>query len=246
MEAGDLRMSSAPGTPTPASSTLINPAAGRVHAGDLTLRDLTRRWWRPATAVLLVAAAIVWRLVKNDLGAPPNLEFSTFAAFAAAGLLRHRLAALAPLAVVAVSDVVLGNSWIFVFTWSAWLVIGLGALWTMRTRDTRRARAARSASTAPQSRAHAGAPLAVTALLFGAGSSIGFFLWTNFGVWLQGRGSFYPAGLDGLLASYVAGLPFLRTMLIGNLILLPLAAGLLTLVERFERAHRVATAPVRA
>ncbi len=206
MEAGHVRMSP-------------------VRPRDLSLQDLAARWWRPVTAVLLVAAAIVWRLVKNDLGAPPNLEFSTFAAFAAAGLLRHRLAALAPLAVVAVSDVVLGNSWIFVFTWSAWLFIGLGALATRRSTGGRRV---------------------ATSLMFGAGSSIGFYLWTNFGVWLQGRGTFYPAGLDGLLASYAAGLPFLRTMLLGNLVLLPLAAGLLSLVERFERAHEVSTAPVRA
>lgn len=192
--------------------------------GELAPQDLAARWWRPATAVLLVAAAIVWRLVKDDLGAPPNLELSTFAAFAAAGLLRHRLAALAPLVVVALSDVVLGNSWIFVFTWSAWLVIGLGALWTRRSTGARRV---------------------ATAVVFGAGSSIAFYLWTNFGVWLQARGTFYAAGLDGLLASYVAGLPFLRTMLLGNLVLLPLAAGLLALVERAERARPV-TAPARA
>ncbi|MCO1338679.1 hypothetical protein BJH93_07215 [Kocuria polaris] len=192
---------------------------------DLSIEDLAARWWRPVTAALLVAAAIVWRLVKNDLGAPPNLELSTFAAFAAAGLLRHRLAALAPLAVVAVSDVFLSNSWIFVFTWSAWLLIGLGALCTKHSTGARRV---------------------ATAVIFGAGSSIGFYLWTNFGVWLQGRGTFYPAGLDGLLASYVAGLPFLRTMLLGNLVLLPLAAGVVALVERFERAHEVSTAPVRA
>ncbi|MEK8228802.1 DUF6580 family putative transport protein [Oerskovia sp. M15] len=55
----------------------------------------------------------------------------------------------------------------------------------------------------------------------GIGGSLWFFVWTNFGTWFQGRGVWYPAGLDGLVASYVAGLPFLRTMLIGNLVLLP-------------------------
>jgi hypothetical protein len=44
----------------------------------------------------------------------------------------------------------------------------------------------------------------------------------------------YPATLDGLLASYVAGLPFLRTMLLGNLVLVPLAALVASLVERAE------------
>ncbi|WP_402464809.1 DUF6580 family putative transport protein [Isoptericola aurantiacus] len=199
------------------------PAAG--PAPDLTLRDLGERWWRPAVAVLLVVAAVVWRLVKDDLGAPPNLELSTFAAFAAAGLLRHRLAMLAPLVVVAVSDVLLSNSAILVFTWTAWAAIGVGAWWTRRATGARRF---------------------VAALAFGVGGSLWFYLWTNFGVWLQGRGTFYPAGLDGLVASYVAGLPFLRPMLLGNLVLLPVAAGVVALVERLERAHSLGAVPGRA
>lgn len=187
---------------------------------DLSPRDLAERWWRPAVAVLLVVAAVVWRLVKDDLGAPPNLELSTFAAFVAAGLLRHRLAMLAPLVVVAVSDVFLTNSAILLFTWSAWAAIGVAAWWTRRATGGRRF---------------------LAAVAFGAGSSIGFYLWTNFGVWLQGRGTFYPAGLDGLLASYVAGLPFLRPMLVGNLLLVPLAAAVVTLVERLERVPTLST-----
>jgi hypothetical protein len=189
---------------------------------DLSLRELGERWWRPAVAVLLVVAAIVWRVVKDDLGAPPNLELSTFAAFAAAGLLRNRFAMLAPLVVVAISDLVLTNSAILVFTWTAWAVIGVASWWTRRA---------------------SGGARFVAALGFGVGSSLWFYLWTNFGVWLQGRGTFYPAGIDGLLASYVAGLPFLRPMLLGNLVLLPVAAGVVALVERLERAHAVGAVP---
>ncbi|MEL7974733.1 DUF6580 family putative transport protein [Isoptericola sp. F-RaC21] len=180
-----------------------------------TARELVRHWWRPALAVLLVVGAVVWRLVKADLGAPPNLELSTAAAFAAAGLLRHRLAMLAPLVVVALSDVLLGNSTVLVFTWTAWAAIGAGAWWAGRVR---------------------GGGRWLSALGFGVGSSLFFYLWTNAGVWWLGRGTFYPEGLDGLLASYVAGLPFLRPMLLGNLVLVPLAAGLVALVARLERA----------
>ncbi len=188
-------------------------------SGDLTGGELARRWWRPVVAVLAVVGAVVWRLVKDDLGAPPNLELSTAAAFLAAGLLRHRVAALAPLAVVAVSDLLLGNTAILLFTWTAWAAIGAAALLTRRATGARRA---------------------VAALGLGLGGSLFFYLWTNLGVWLQGRGTFYPAGLDGLLASYVAGLPFLRPMLVGNLVLVPLAAAVVTLVERLERAPALA------
>lgn len=188
-------------------------------------RELLRRWWRPALAAALVVGALVWRLVRADLGAPPNLELSTAAAFAAAGLLRHRLAMLVPLVVVALSDVLLGNSSVLVFTWTAWAVIGVGAWWAGRRSGARRL---------------------VAALGFGVGSSLVFYLWTNAGVWWLGRGTYYPAGPDGLLASYVSGLPFLRTMLLGNLVLVPLAAGLVALVARLERAAAPVHRPVPA
>jgi hypothetical protein len=194
-------------------------------ARDLTLHDLGRRWWRPAVVVLVVTGAVVWRLVKDDLGAPPNLELSTAAAFLAAVLLRNRVAAIAPLAVVAVSDLLLGNTAILLFTWTAWAAIGLASLWTRRTSGARRF---------------------VAALGFGVGGSVFFFLWTNFGVWLGAEGTFYSAGLDGLVASYVAGLPFLRPMLIGNLLLVPAAAGVAILVERLERASGTQLAAVPA
>lgn len=182
---------------------------------DLTVRDLFQHWWRPAAVTLAVVAAVAWRLVKDDVGAPANLELSTATAFLAAVLLRHRAAALVPLVVVAASDVMLGNSEVLLFTWTAWAAIGAAALWFRRTRGSRRF---------------------VAAAGFGVGGTIFFYLWTNLGVWLQGRGTFYPAGLDGLVASYVAGLPFLRPMLLGNLVLVPLAAGVATLVERIDRA----------
>lgn len=196
--------------------------SGGARQGDLTLTALAHRWWRPVLAVSVVALAVVWRLVREDLGAPPNLELITAATFFAAVLLRHRAAVLVPFAAAAVSDALLGNTSILVFTWTAWAVIGLGALLARRTTGWRRYAAA---------------------LGVGVGGSVWFFLWTNLGVWLQARGTFYTAGLDGLAASYVAGLPFFRTMLLGNLILVPLAAAAATLVERAETAGLRHAAP---
>ncbi|MFJ4107822.1 DUF6580 family putative transport protein [Oerskovia enterophila] len=185
-------------------------------------RDLLTRWWRPAIAVAFVALAIVFRLVREEIGAPPNLELVTSAAFVAAVLVRHRLAFLAPLVVAVVSDLALGNTSIALFTWSAWLVVGLAALLTRSTSGWGRVGAAAG---------------------LGVGGSLWFFFWTNFGVWFQGRGVWYPAGLDGLVASYVAGLPFLRTMLVGNLVLLPVVAAGTLLVERLERSRGLVAVP---
>lgn len=52
-------------------------------------------------------------------------------------------------------------------------------------------------------------------LLGGSLASIGFFVVTNFAVWLHG--SFYPATFEGLAACYAAGLAFYRDS--GNFLL---------------------------
>jgi hypothetical protein len=195
----------------------------------LSWRDLAHRWWRVAIVVALLVGAVVWRLVKDDLGAPPNLELATAATFAGALLLRNRAAAVAPLVVAVVSDLVLGNTSILVFTWSAWAVTGVAAVLLPRFRGGR----------------HGGWKRYATAFGFGVGSSVWFFLWTNFGVWVVSDGSWYPRTVGGLVDCYVAGLPFARPMLVGNLVLVPLAAGLVTLVERLERAAQHGTVAAR-
>ncbi|MBD5788238.1 hypothetical protein IF650_18925 [Cellulosimicrobium terreum] len=187
-------------------------------------RDLLTRWWRPAIVLTVAALAVVWRLVREDLGAPPNLELVTAATFVAAVLLRSRWAFVVPLVVTVVSDLVMGNTSIALFTWSAWAIIGISAYLVRDTTGWRRIGAGAA---------------------FGVGGSLFFYLWTNFGVWFQGRGTWYPAGWDGLMASYVAGLPFLRTMLVGNLVLVPLAAAGTLLVERLERHAHLVSGAVR-
>lgn len=46
-------------------------------------------------------------------------------------------------------------------------------------------------------------------------ASLVFFLITNFGVWAQGQ--IYPMNGTGLLESYIAGLPFLKNQIAGDL-----------------------------
>lgn len=178
------------------------------------------RW---ALVGVLVAGAIGWRLVRQELGLPANLELVTVTSFAAMTLLGRRAAWVVPIVIVMLSDLALGNTAILAFTWTAWAVVGIGALAVRRPATGRRR--------------YAGA------IAFGAGASIWFYLWTNFGVWLLGRGTWYPAGWDGLLASYVAGLPFLRPMLLGNLVLLPLAVAGVAAVERWEARRTISFFP---
>ena len=56
----------------------------------------------------------------------------------------------------------------------------------------------------------------------GLGSSVGFFLITNFGVWAFGDGLLYPKTLSGLVDCYVRAIPFFRNTLISMAVFLPL------------------------
>jgi hypothetical protein len=153
----------------------------------------------------LVVLAIAWRLINWRTMWAPNLELLTLATILAAVWLPSRYAVMVPLVAIICSDIIIGNSPILFFTWSAWAVIGAGSLLMKRFKNR---------------------PKLLVAIGFGGAltSSIFFFAYTNFGVWLIG--GLYPHTLNGLTQSYIMGLPFYRTMIIGNAILIP--AGLIT------------------
>lgn len=66
------------------------------------------------------------------------------------------------------------------------------------------------------------------------GSSVAFWLWTNFGLWATGEFGMYPRTLEGLLACYAAALPFLGSSVVGDL------AWGLTLFGTFHWARKLA------
>jgi len=108
-----------------------------------------------------------------------------------------------PLASVALFDWFYGNNPILLFTWSAWAIVGfLGLVLKGRTKSRWK----------------------FTAGLTGMGmvASLFFFFWTNFGVWLTS--GLYPSTANGLLTSFIMGLPFLKMQVLGNLIVVPTAA----------------------
>ena len=64
-------------------------------------------------------------------------------------------------------------------------------------------------------------------------ASVQFFLITNFGVWVSG---YYPQNIHGLLQSYIAGLPFFRWTLIGDLFYTTMLFGSYELVFKHSTA----------
>jgi hypothetical protein len=78
------------------------------------------------------------------------------------------------------------------------------------------------------------------------GSSLMFFIVSNFHVWIVGHGG-YPYTLAGLMACYLAAIPFAQNMLVGNLLFSAiLFGGYELLALQWPVLRRPATAPVRA
>jgi Family of unknown function (DUF6580) len=162
---------------------------------------------RKAMAATVVISAIVMRLVPHI----PNFAPVTAAALFGATYLPKRYALLTPLLVMAVSDylllyvspfshpifnfsrlqppVALFNS-TTLWVWGSFMISGLLGLVIRKKPGALR--------------------IGGVTLL----ASIQFYLITNFGVWAAGA---YARDLSGLAASYVAGLPFFRWTIAGDL-----------------------------
>ncbi|MDQ7827626.1 MAG: DUF6580 family putative transport protein [Armatimonadota bacterium] len=170
---------------------------------------------RPALAprhlavALLIVAAAASRLLPH----PPNVTpVAAMALFGGAAFVDLRLAVLVPLGAMVLSDLVLGLHATIPFVYAALAATALiGRLLRGRRRP---------------------APLVAASL---AASTL-FFLVTNFGVWLVG--GLYPKTAAGLVAAYVAGLPFFRNTLLGDLAFTVLLFGGFALLERTVPALR--------
>lgn len=139
-------------------------------------------------AVLLISLGILFRTLWH---VGPNIEFVTAATLLSTVYLGRKYSILVPLIIMVISDFIIGNTSIFVFTWSAYILIGL------LSRNSK--------SVLKQT------GQGILAGLF-------FYLWTNFGVWALDSFGMYSKDLSGLVRTYVMGLPFLRFNLIGNLV----------------------------
>lgn len=152
-------------------------------------------------AIILVLLGIAFRTIWH-LG--DNVEFVTAASLLAGFYLGFRYSIAVPLFIMLISDLIIGNTNIFIFTWSAYLVIGYVGYLSHLKDFSRKAKILEAAG-------------------FGVIASLWFYLWTNFGVWFLGDEGMYPKTFTGLIESYWYGLPFLKSNLLGNLFFVPLS-----------------------
>jgi len=152
--------------------------------------------YKISITLFLIVLGVLSRTVFH---VAPNVEFVTAISLIAGYYLGGIYLFLVPLGVMAASDMFIGNTNIFLFTWSAYLVGGFSGLLLRKFKLNNK--------------------VVLAGLGAGIVFSIFFYLYTNFGVWLITP--LYEKTFSGLLMSYYMGLPFLRLNLIGNLIIVP-------------------------
>jgi hypothetical protein len=160
----------------------------------------------------MILAAGASRLIPH----PPNFApIGAMALFGGACFADRRAAFVVPLAAMLLSDLVIGllsgnlamglHRLIPVVYGSFALIVCLG-FWLRRRRKV--------------------VPVGGAALA----SSVLFFALTNFGVWALG--SLYPKTWDGLVACYVAAIPFFHNTLLGDAVYTAVLFGGLALAEK--------------
>ncbi|MCK4525479.1 MAG: hypothetical protein KAU07_03510, partial [Candidatus Andersenbacteria bacterium] len=126
-----------------------------------------------------------------------------------------------PLSIIFLSDLVIGNNYIFIFTWTAFAMIGVFGFLSKNKILNKKSDLAIS---------HRFKNSVILALL----SSVFFYLYTNFGWWLMS--GMYEYSLSGLIRCYWMAIPFFRNNLVGNLIFVPVGIYVASRVLHSVRA----------
>ena len=153
----------------------------------------------PLALTGLIVLAALTRLLPH----PPNFSpVEAIALFGGAYFASRTWAVLVPLAGMFVSDLVLGavmggTYFEYFATPSFWVVYACIALTSLMGFGLR------GKVTAPR------------VLGYSLAGSVLFFLVTNFGTWATG--TMYPHNAQGLMAAYVAGIPFFQWTVLGTL-----------------------------
>ena len=126
-----------------------------------------------------------------DLG--PNVELIMTTSIIASIYLGRRWGIVVAWLSLMISDAVIGNTLIMVFTWSAFGLIAWVGKWLKNKSG-------------------------VFAVGYGLAAALFFYFYTNFGVWLIS--GMYSHNLSGLIECYIMGLPFLKLHAVSSALLL--------------------------
>jgi len=176
-----------------------------------------------STKIILfwLVIGICSRLIPHPPNATPLIALSLFIG---SNLPRYQSLAVMGI-IIAVSDLLL--SLLFDYpAFGIWTIFTYSAFFAFTWAGNRYIHGPLRASTHPHnSKIISARNILLWALL----SPLAFWLWTNFGVWLQG---YYPTTWHGLITAYVNALPFLRNNMIGTLVWVCLFSGCLKATSR--------------
>jgi hypothetical protein len=162
--------------------------------------------------------------VYVDLG--PNFELITMSMILVSYYYGRKEAFWLTFAIIAFSDRFMGNSSIFLFTWSGFLLPAIFSKALINRLTDYGSRIKTSAKIIVE-------PLSM--LSAGFTFNVFYYTWTNFGVWYLDSFNMYPNTLNGLAMSYVNGLPFLRLHLTSTLIFIPAGFLIVELVKNYSK-----------
>ena len=159
--------------------------------------------YRTLLALVLIALAAALRIAPHPWNFTP---VGAMALFAGATLKNRRLAFLFPLLALFVGDIFVGFHKLIPIVYASFLINVAIGLWLRERRTMTR--------------------ISLATLL----GAIQFFLITNFAVWQFLTG--YPYTASGLLACYIAGIPFFWNTLAGDALYAVLLFGSFAFAER--------------
>ena len=161
---------------------------------------------------IIVFAIALFRVLPHPANVSP---VAAMALFGGAYFADKRVALIIPFIALLASDLIIGLHDTMVFVYASFAMTMLMGYW-IRNRQS-----------------------VVTVTSAAVASSVLFFLVTNFGAWI-GHGM-YPMTAQGLVQSYVAGLPFFQNTLLGNLFFSAvLFGGFGLLQKRYFMTHETA------
>ena len=147
-------------------------------------------WSRFAVVSSLILFAILSRIIPH----PPNFTpIAAMALFGGAYYTERKWAFIIPLTAMFISDLFIGFHSLMPLVYICFAVmVFIG----FRLRENKK-------------------PLSL--IVAGLTASILFFVFSNFGVWIIAKGTTYPYNIQGLMACYVAAIPFFQNTLLGDM-----------------------------
>lgn len=148
-------------------------------------------------AISIIVFGVFFRIFLVKMVGIPNFEAITALSLVSGSFLGGVFAPIIPLTIVFLSDIYFGNILVYLFTWTAFILIGIFGVFFKKNSKY------------------------YFLKITGGGilSVFFFYLWTNFGWWLTTE--MYEMTTQGLIKCYIAGLPFLKNQLLSALIFTP-------------------------